>query len=205
MRRYALPILIVAMAGGLTPAMAQVRRSASVRTNASAAILQPAMITSSQDLTFVISASTSGALTLGMASFSAPTTTTITSTNTTTAARTGSGTTAPKGTPLLQSATGSLSGSVPAPAQASFTVAGDAGQSISVSVPGEVDLTREGGIETAMLTTDNSLSDGPQFLGGDFATTGTLSFNVGGQVTLASAAVASGTYNGVLAVVAQYN
>lgn len=204
MRRTAFPILILAVAGILTPATAQVRRAAIARTTATASIVQPAMITSSQDLTFVISASTAGALTLGTSSFSAPTTTT-TVTTTTTTARTGSGSTAPTGTPLLQTATGSLSGAVPAPARATFMVAGDAGQSISVTVPDAVDLTREGGIETAVLTTEDSLGDGPQFLGGDFATTGTLSFNVGGQVTLASANVASGTYNGVIAVIAQYN
>lgn len=202
MRRTAFPILILAVAGVLTPATAQVRRAAIVRTTATASIVQPAMITSSQDLTFVISASTSGALTLGTSSFSAPATTT---TVTTTTARTGTGSTAPTATPLLQTATGSLSGAVPAPARATFVVAGDAGQSISVTVPDAVDLTREGGIETAVLTTEDSLGDGPQFLGGDFATTGTLSFNVGGQVTLASANVASGTYNGVIAVIAQYN
>lgn len=204
MRRCAVPILILAVAG-LTPATAQVRRSAVVRTNASAAILQPAMITSSQDLTFVISASTASALTLGTTSTPAPTTTTSITTATA-SNRTTSGSTAPSRGPLLQAATiGTLNGVVPAPARATFTVAGDAGQSISVTVPDAVDLTREGGVETAVLTTEASFGDGPQFLGGDFATTGTLSFNVGGQVTLASANVASGTYNGVLAVVAQYN
>lgn len=197
MRRTAFPILILAVAGILTPATAQVRRAAIARTTASASIVQPAMITSSQELTFVISASTAGALTLGTSSFSAPTTTT--------AARTGSGSAKPTGTPLLQTATGSLSGAVPAPARATFVVAGDAGQSISVTVPDAVDLTREGGIETAVLTTEDSLGDGPQFLGGDFATSGTLSFDVGGQVMLASANVAPGTYNGVIAVIAQYN
>ena len=202
MRLYAVPIMILAVAGS-TPATAQVRRSAVVRTNVSAAILQPAMITSSQDLTFVVSASTAGALTLGTTSISAPaTTTSITSA---TAPRTSSGSTTPTGGQLLQTAVGSLSGAVPAPARATFTVAGDAGQSISVTVPDAVDLTREGGIETAVLTTQDSLGDGPQFLGGEFATTGTLSFNVGGQVTLANANVTSGTYNGVLAVIAQYN
>ena len=94
---------------------------------------------------------------------------------------------------------------VPAPARATFQVAGDAGQSISVTVPEAVGLTRAGGAGTATLTTDSSIADGPQFLGGNFATAGTLSFDVGGQVTLANATAASGTYNGVLAVIAQYN
>lgn len=187
MRRNAFPILILAVAGVLTPATAQVGRAAVVGTDATASIVQPAMITSSQDLMFVIS------------SFSAPTTTTK---MTSTTARAGSGST---GAPLSQIATGSLGGAVPALARATFVVAGDAGQSISVTVPDAVDLTREGGVETAVLTTEDSLGDGPQFLGGDFATTGTLSFNVGGQVTLASATVAPGTYNGIIAVIAQYN
>jgi hypothetical protein len=202
MRRYAFPILVLTVVAASTPATAQVQRAATARTTATTAIVQPAMITSSQDLTFVISASTAGALTLGTSSLSAPTTNTRV---TTTASRTSSGSTKPTSTPLLQTAAGSLGGAVPAPARATFVVAGDSGQSISVIVPDAVDLTREGGMETAVLTTENSLGDGPQFLGGDFAATGALSFNVGGQVTLANANVASGTYNGVLAVIAQYN
>jgi len=86
-----------------------------------------------------------------------------------------------------------------------FVVTGEGGQSISVTVPDEVGLTREGGGETAVLLTDSDLDeDGPQLLRGEFGSAGALSFSVGGQVTLANN-MAGGTYNGVLAVVAQYN
>lgn len=197
--RYALPVVILAIAGTMAPAMAQVaRRAAVIRATATTSIEQPATISSSQDLTFVVSALTAGSLTLQSS-------TDTTTTTTTTAARSSSGTRTQASTALLQPVLGTAGGSVPAPARATFTVAGDAGQSISVAVPDAVDLTREGGTETALLTTEDSLGDGPQFLGGDFETGGTLSFNVGGQVTLAGVNATSGTYNGVLAVVAQYN
>lgn len=155
-------------------------------------IMQPATISSSQDLMFAVATPTAASLT-----------TVSTPRVAASGARASAGSTG-NGTPLRQSAA-SLGTRIPAPAQATFVVTGEAGQSISVTVPTAIDLTREGGVETALLTTNDSLADGPQFLGGEFASVGTLSFNVGGQVTLANNDVTTGTYNGVLAVVAQYN
>ena len=197
-RRSALTFAVLAAAGIALPATAQVAgRFAVLRTPASARIEPPAAIASSQDLMFVISASTSTSLSSAMLQNS-----TTAPSGTTTALRTSSG--SPTAA-MLQQSTATVTRNVPAPSRATFMVAGDAGQSISVTVPSEVDLTRTDGVETARLTTDTSVNDGPQFIGGDFATTGVLSFDVGGQVTLASADMSSGTYSGVLAVVAQYN
>lgn len=202
-RRSPFAIAILAGLGVMSPVAAQVSPFVAVApTNATTRIMQPAMITASQDLMFAISTPVAVSLTtIGAPRVTAPTTAaTATPGSANSAPRS-----APNGAALLQSATSSLSTLVPTPARASFVVAGDAGQSISVTVPGAIDLAREGGIETAVLTTTDSLGDGPQFLGGNFAQGGTLSFNVGGQVTLAGNNVVAGTYNGVLAVIAQYN
>lgn len=188
-RSLALAITLLVVAGtAMPPVMAQVEgRAAVARTNATANIQQPVTISSSQDLLFVMSMSTVASLKSMMP---------ISSTRPT--ARSGAGAT---GATIARS----MSSAFAAPARATFQVVGDAGQSISVTMPEEVDLTRVGGAEMATLTTDSSVAGGPQFLGGDFEAGGTLSFDVGGQVTLASADMVPGTYNGVLAVVAQYN
>lgn len=192
-RRYAILLSALAVAGAMSPAAAQVAGGfAGARAMASAGIEQPAAIASSQDLMFVVSTTTTLAATLATA-------TAVSSTSSGATARTNSGNPA-RLAPLLAVGGAGL----PVPARASFVVVGDAGQSISVTVPETIDLQRTGGAETARLVTDTSVTDGPQFLGGNFASAGTLSFDVGGQVTLASA-VTSGTYNGILAVVAQYN
>ena len=167
------------------------RRFAVARTVATTSIGQSAMIASTQDLSCVISASTTSALSTSMA----------TNASMTRASRTVASRTMQK---AVQGAA-SRSQAVPGPARATFLVAGDAGQSISVMVPTEVGLTRAGGGETARLMTETDIVDGPQFLGGNFDNSGSLSFDVGGQVTLASTNVAAGTYSGILAVIAQYN
>ena len=208
-RRSAILLAFVAVAGTMSPASAQVaRRFAIKRTNAAVTIEQPATIASSQDLMFAVSTSTLS-LSAALSPTTSTTSTALTSPTrstdlTTTAARSSGGTST-----LVQTASLPASGGagqvVPVPARASFVLTGESGQSISVTVPESVDLQREGGIETALLNTETSVTEGPQFLGGSFASAGVLSFDVGGQVTLASAEATAGTYNGVLAVVAQYN
>lgn len=186
-------LLFMLAAGGLTEVAAAqaARRFVVARTAAKTTIEGSAMIASSQDLMFVISGSTTSALGSSLAS----------NTSKTPPAQT----LASRSTNPIMQLNGAVSRAVPVSARASFLVAGDAGQSISVIVPSEVGLTRTGGAETARLRTDTDIVDGPQFLGGTFDDNGSLSFDVGGQVTLASADVAAGTYSGVLAVVAQYN
>lgn len=199
------------------PALAQVQPTAVAgiaRTIGTTRIDQPASLISSQDLAFVVQAPVAAALNLAqLTSSSTRLTASATSAGTTTGVRSSSaqpaaatGATAPAGSSLLRGASSTVIAAVPTVGQATFTVAGDSGQAISVTVPLTVALARDGGAETALLTTTNNLAEGPQFLGGNFAGGGTLSFAVGGQVTLeSSASASSGTYNGLLAVIAQYN
>ncbi len=209
------PILISTSLLVALPALAQQAavEGDSVQTIATTRIDQPATLTSSRDLAFVLQAPVAAALSIGQGAASpaivappvaAPPSTAAGGS----AARVaGSGAAAgPDAGSLVRGAASTVSAAVPTVAQATFTVAGDGGQAISVTVPPTVDLARDGGGETALLTTTSNLASGPQFLGGNFADGGTLSFAVGGQVTLASStAGSSGTYNGVLAVIAQYN
>lgn len=215
------PILIFTAVLAAVPALAQIAPSPATgiaRTVATTRIDQPATLTNSQDLAFVVQTPVAAALGLGQATTStARVTTSGASSGTAAAARGASAPTAPSPpaaapaaapttSELVRGAAATVSAAVPTAAQATFTVAGDGGQAISVTVPPTVDLARDGGVETALLTTTNNLAEGPQFLGGNFAGGGTLSFAVGGQITLASStSVSSGTYNGLLAVVAQYN
>ncbi|MFC3711869.1 DUF4402 domain-containing protein [Sphingoaurantiacus capsulatus] len=204
------PLITMAIVAVTAPAFAQVQSSAMVamsRTSATTRIDQPAAITSSQDLVFALQTPLAAALSIAPAGISSAAASAASATATASrVAPTGStAATGPTGA-LSRTSVTSLSAAVPAAAQATFTVSGEAGQAISVTVPQTVDLARNGGgAETALLTTTNNLSDGPQFLGGTFAGGGTLSFAVGGQVTLASASVTSGELTGVMAVVAQYN
>lgn len=84
---------------------------------------------------------------------------------------------------------------------AAFTVSGEGGQSVTVSVPATVSLTGPGGTITV-----NTLSSGAgaQVLGGALGSSGTLGVTVGGTVPLTST-TASGTYTGTLSVTVQYN
>lgn len=216
------PILILTAIVVAVPAIAQIQPSAIAgvaRTTATTRIEQPATLSSSQDLTFAVQAPVAAAIGATSVALSSPrvSTTGVTGSGATTSAApviggtsaqtaSSSAAAAPSAGSLVRGATSTVTAAVPTVAQATFTVAGDSGQAISVTVPQTVDLARNGGVETALLTTTNNLADGPQFLGGTFAGGGTLSFAVGGQVTLASnSSVAAGTYNGLLAVVAQYN
>lgn len=208
------PILILTVAAAAVPAVAQIEPSALsavARTTATTRIDQPATIATSQDLAFAVPAPVAAALAVAPTVTStrvtaAQGTATTAPTTSTTAAQAASTATAPTANSVVRNATSSLVAPVPAAAQASFTVSGDSGQAISVIVPSTVEMASSAGVETALLTTTNNLVDGPQFLGGTFASGGTLSFAVGGQVTLASSTtMSSGTYNGLLAVVAQYN
>jgi len=203
------PILILTAIVMAVPAIAQIQPSALVGvalTTATTRIDQPATLSTSRDLTFAVQAPVAAAI--GATSVSTAASSAAANTIRTSSAQTASSaaSSAPNASSLVRGATSSVTAAVPTVAQATFTVAGDSGQAISVTVPPTVDLARSGGAETALLTTTNNLADGPQFLGGTFAGGGTLSFAVGGQVTLASSSsVSAGTYNGLLAVVAQYN
>ena len=92
----------------------------------------------------------------------------------------------------------------PVRSQAQFTVSGEGGQSISVTVPATVTMTN--GANNLTVTTSNNLVGSPslQVLSGAANTTGTLAVAVGGTVTVLSTTPA-GDYAGTLTVTASYN
>ena len=89
----------------------------------------------------------------------------------------------------------------PTPARASYTVTGEGGQAISVSVPPSFVMTGSSGatIEVTLITSGlpTSLSAAP-------GSEGSASFYVGGTFGI-SAGMETGDYSGVYSVTAQYN
>lgn len=97
---------------------------------------------------------------------------------------------------------GLASGDTPQAAQ--FTVDGEGGQSISVTIPAT--FTMANGTDTLTVATTNNLtgSAGAQTLSNALGSAGSMSFRVGGAVPVASTA-ATGTYTGSFTVSAAYN
>ncbi|MFC5344414.1 DUF4402 domain-containing protein [Brevundimonas staleyi] len=97
---------------------------------------------------------------------------------------------------------GLASGDTPQASQ--FTVAGEGGQSISVTIPAT--FTMANGSDTLTVTTNNNLtgSAGSQTLSNALGAAGTLVFNVGGTVPVASTTT-TGAYTGTFTVSAAYN
>ena len=100
-------------------------------------------------------------------------------------------------------ANGAIGLAIPAPQAASYTVSGEGGQLISVSVPPTFTMTRSGGSETLTVTTLNNVQSSPT-LGNALGKGGTYTFNVGGSFPLDSS-VPLGLYTGTFAVTVQYN
>lgn len=107
---------------------------------------------------------------------------------------------------IQQVSGGLIATSTPTASQATFVVAGQDGQSISVAVPDNFDVTRSGGGETLSVATTTDLVglSGSQLLTSSVGGAGTLSFNVGGRINI-GANVIPGEYEGLLVVTAQYN
>lgn len=105
-----------------------------------------------------------------------------------------------------RSVTGSVvalaSGDTPQAAQ--FTVDGEGGQSISVTIPATFSLAN--GADTLTVTTSNNLtgSAAAQTLSNALGAAGSLAFKVGGTVPVASTS-ATGLYTGSFTVSAAYN
>ena len=97
---------------------------------------------------------------------------------------------------------GLASGDTPQASQ--FTVDGEGGQSISVTIPAT--FTMANGSESLTVTTNNSLSGaaGSQTLSNSLGSAGSLVFRVGGTVPVAATA-ATGAYTGTFTVSAAYN
>lgn len=106
------------------------------------------------------------------------------------------------------SATSSVTRS--SPSNAALTVRAQSGDTLSMAVPESFEVVRSGGTEglTVKTTSDSNLhvSQGGVVLGGSDVADGTMSVNVGGLVSLASAgAIVPGPYEGTLVVLVQYN
>lgn len=97
---------------------------------------------------------------------------------------------------------GLSSGDTPQAAQ--FTVDGEGGQSISVTIPATFSIAN--GSDTLTVTTSNNLSGSAatQTLSNSLGSAGSLSFRVGGSVPVASTSP-TGTYSGTFTVSAAYN
>jgi hypothetical protein len=100
-------------------------------------------------------------------------------------------------------ANGAIGLAIPTPKAASYTVSGEGGQLISVSIPPTFTMTRSGGSETLTVTTLNNVQSSPA-LSNDLGKGGTYTFSVGGSFPLDSS-VPLGLYTGTFAVTVQYN
>lgn len=89
----------------------------------------------------------------------------------------------------------------PSPTAAAFTVTGEGGQAVTVSVPSTFTLSGSAGSVTA---TTSSTGSGAQVLSGSIGSAGTVQVKVGGTIPLSSS-TAVGTYSGTLTVTVQYN
>jgi hypothetical protein len=100
-------------------------------------------------------------------------------------------------------ANGAIGLAVPTPKAASYTVKGEGGQLISVSIPPSFTMVRSGGSETLTVSTTNDVVTSPT-LSNTLGKGGTYTFDVGGSFPLDSS-VPLGTYTGTFAVTVQYN
>ncbi|VXA90254.1 conserved exported hypothetical protein [Brevundimonas sp. G8] len=105
-----------------------------------------------------------------------------------------------------RSVTGGVAGltSGDTPAAAAFSVAGEGGQSVSVTIPAS--FTMANGTDSLTVTTSNSLtgSAASQTLSNALGSAGSLAFSVGGSVPVASTTT-TGAYTGTFTVSAAYN
>lgn len=92
---------------------------------------------------------------------------------------------------------------VQAPAgRAVFTVNGEGGQTFSITVPANFNMTRVGGSETITVVLTPSATTG--LLSNTLGNAGTATFGVGGEIPVSSS-TASGAYNGTFTTTVAYN
>lgn len=89
----------------------------------------------------------------------------------------------------------------PAPTAAQFAIAGEGGQSVSISVPSTFSMAGPSGSLT--VTTAPNIG-GAQTLGGALGSAGSLALRIGGSFNLNST-TPTGSYSGTIAVTVQYN
>ena len=88
----------------------------------------------------------------------------------------------------------------PAPSAAQFTVNGEGGQTVSISVPTSFVMSGPSSITVSTATNASATAT----LSGTLGAAGTYSFGVGGSLPLSSSSPA-GTYSGTFTVTANYN
>jgi hypothetical protein len=89
----------------------------------------------------------------------------------------------------------------PTPANATYTVTGEGGQMVSLSIPPSFVMTTPGGTATVTLT---STATGSQTLSSTLGSGGSFGFSIGGSMPVASTA-RDGAYSGTFTVSVQYN
>ena len=165
-------IAVVMSAGLAVPAYAQ--SSSSVTTNGSTTIVQPVTIAQNSALAFgTIVRPTSGSSTISIGTGSD----TVTTTGSAVALR--------------------------GPAtRARYTITGEGGETVSVTMPTSFNLSRTGAPDLAVTLTRNP--SGNVTLSNALGTTGTASLDVGGSFTISSTTV-TGDYQGTFTVSVAYN
>lgn len=91
----------------------------------------------------------------------------------------------------------------PVPAAASYTVSGEGGQLISITIPASFMMTRSGGTDTLTVTTQNDVVASPA-LDSSLGNAGSYTFHVGGSFPFDSS-TPLGAYSGTFNVIVQYN
>ncbi|ACG77990.1 conserved hypothetical protein [Phenylobacterium zucineum HLK1] len=86
--------------------------------------------------------------------------------------------------------------------RATYTVGGEGGQTFSISVPANFNMTRSGGSETITVLLTPTATTGT--LSNALGSAGTASFGVGGQIPI-SDGTASGAYSGAFTATVAYN
>ncbi len=175
MHKFLAAAAAIALTAVAAPAMAQ--STASTTGQGSITVIRPLTITKNADLKFgaVVRPST-GAGTVAVSAAGART--------------------------VAGGVVGLASGDTPQAAQ--FTVDGEGGQSISITIPAT--FTMANGTDSLTVTTTNNLvgAAGSQNLSNALGSAGTLAFRVGGSVPVAST-TATGAYTGTFTVSAAYN
>lgn len=103
----------------------------------------------------------------------------------------------------VRTLTGSAVGvSSPTPTRANYTVSGEGGRAMSISVPSSFVMAGPSG-SNLTITTTNTVPGSPT-LSGSTGGSGTLSFSVGGAMTMSSS-TPPGAYSGTFTITATYN
>ena len=114
----------------------------------------------------------------------------------------GSGTVSISKTDGSRSFTGGVTLLTSTTGKASFTVAGEGAQAVTVSVPGSFSIANTSGPGTLTVTTD-ATNTGSQTLSGSLGGAGSLTVDVGGTITVTNT-TNSGAYSGTFLVSADY-